>query len=114
MFGSVLDAEHLFGRIDAMSRTRVRRRRLTLALSLTLVAAAWAGPAVGALGSGEDPVRIARSSYVVREGDTLWSIARRLAPDGDPRPIVDELATANGVDGGWIVPGQTLVVSAGS
>jgi nucleoid-associated protein YgaU len=96
-----------------MSRTRVRRRRLALAVSLTLVAAAWAGPAVRALGS-TDPVRIARSSYVVREGDTLWSIARRLAPDGDPRPIVDELATANGVDAGSIVPGQTLVVSAGS
>ena len=97
-----------------MSRTRVRRRRLTLALSLMLVAAAWAGPAVRALGSTEDPARVARSSYVVREGDTLWSIARHLAPDGDPRPIVDELATANGVDAGSIVPGQTLVVSAGS
>jgi nucleoid-associated protein YgaU len=114
MFGSVLDAEHLFGRMDTMSRTRVRRRRITLAVSLTLVAAAWAGPAVRALGSTEDPVRIARSSYVVREGDTLWSIARRLAPDGDPRPVVDQLATANGVDAGSIVPGQTLVVSAGS
>ena len=97
-----------------MSRTHVRRRRLTLAVSLTLVAAAWAGPAVRALGSTERPVRIARSSYVVREGDTLWSIARRLAPDGDPRPIVDELATANGVVAGALMPGQTLVVSAGS
>jgi LysM repeat protein len=51
---------------------------------------------------------------VVREGDTLWSIARRLAPEGDPRPIVDELATANRIDAGSIVPGQALVVSAGS
>jgi nucleoid-associated protein YgaU len=97
-----------------MSRTRVRRRRLTLAVSLTLVAAAWAGPAVRALGSTEDPVRIARSSYVVREGDTLWSIARRLSPGGDPRPVVDELATSNGVDAGALMPGQTLVVSLGS
>lgn len=97
-----------------MSRTRVRRRRLTLAVSLTLVAAAWAGPAVRALGSTEDPVRISRTSYLVREGDTLWSIARRLSPGGDPRPVVDELATANSVDAGALVPGQTLVVSAGS
>jgi hypothetical protein len=97
-----------------MSRTRVRRRRLTLAVSLALVTAAWAGPAVRALGSTEDPVRVSRTSYVVREGDTLWSIARRLSPGGDPRPVVDELATTNGVDAGSIVPGQTLVVSAGS
>ena len=93
-----------------MTRTRVRRRRLTLTVSLALVAAAWAGPAVRALGSPE-PTRIARSSYVVREGDTLWTIARRLAPESDPRPIVDVLSTANGLDAGRIVPGQTLVVA---
>jgi hypothetical protein len=46
----------------------------------------------------------------VREGDTLWTIARRLAPESDPRPIVDVLSTANGLDAGQIVPGQTLVV----
>jgi len=97
-----------------MSRTRVRRRRLTLAVTLTLVAAAWAGPAVRALGSTEDPVRISRTSYVVREGDTLWSIAQRLSPGSDPRPIVDALSAVNGVDAGELVPGQTLVMSAGS
>jgi hypothetical protein len=93
-----------------MTRTRVRRRRLTLTVSVALVAAAWAGPAVRALGSPGQPTRIARSSYVVREGDTLWTIARRLAPGSDPRPIVDVLSAANGLDAGLIVPGQTLVV----
>jgi LysM domain len=93
-----------------MTRTRVRRRRLTLTLSVALVAAAWAGPAVRALGSPEQPTRIAGSSYVVREGDTLWTIAHRLAPGADPRPIVDVLSTTNGLDAGRIVPGQTLVV----
>lgn len=95
-----------------MTRTRVRRRRLTLTVSVALVAAAWAGPAVRALGSPERPTRVAGSSYVVREGDTLWTIARRLAPGSDPRPIVDILATTNGIDAGELVPGQTLVVSA--
>jgi hypothetical protein len=95
-----------------MSRTHVRRRRLILAVSLTLVAAAWAGPAVRALGSTDEPVRVARTSYVVREGDTLWTIALRLSPGADPRPIVDALATANDVEAGELVPGQTLVVSA--
>ena len=36
------------------------------------------------------------------------------APVDKPEMIVDELATANGVDAASIVPGQTLVVSAGS
>ena len=97
-----------------MTRTRVRRRRLTLTVSLTLVAAAWAGPAVRALGFPETPARVSQTSYVVREGDTLWSIARRLSPGSDPRPIVDLLSATNGVDAGRLVPGQTLVVSAGS
>ena len=94
-----------------MTRTRVRRRRLTLTVSLALVAVAWAGPAVRALGSPGTPARVSRTSYVVREGDTLWTIAQKLAPGSDPRPIVDLLSTMNGVDAGRLVPGQTLVVS---
>ena len=94
-----------------MTRTRVRRRRLTLTVSLTLVAAAWAGPAVRALGSTETPARVSQTSYVVREGDTLWSIARRLAPGTDPRRVVDLLSATNGIQAGRLVPGQTLVVS---
>ena len=109
MFGSVLDAEHLFGRMrhdsNACSPSTADPDGLAGARG-----AAWAGPAVRALGSPEGPTRIARSSYVVREGDTLWTIARRLAPESDPRPIVDVLSTANGLEAGLIVPGQTLVV----
>ena len=58
----------------------------------------------------ERSVTMARSSYVVREGDTLWSIAERLSPGHDPRPVVDALRQANGVDPGMLVPGSTLVV----
>jgi Tfp pilus assembly protein FimV len=97
-----------------MTRTRVRRRRVTLTVSLFLVAAAWAGPAVRALGSPETPARVSRTSYVVREGDTLWSIAQRLSPGSDPRQVVDLLSASNGVDASRLVPGQTLVVTAGS
>jgi LysM repeat protein len=45
---------------------------------------------------------------VVQPGDTLWSIARRLVPGGDVRPLVDRLAAANG--GTVLQPGQQLVV----
>jgi nucleoid-associated protein YgaU len=44
--------------------------------------------------------------YVVEQGDTLWSIARRLDPGGDPRPIVDRLAGQAG--GSALRPGQRL------
>ena len=82
-------------------------------MCLVLVGAAWAGPAVRAL-TPDRPVRVSRGAYVVHRGDTLWSIARRVSPGGDPRPLVDALAAANGLDGAGLVPGQSLVVPAGS
>lgn len=39
---------------------------------------------------------ITEDVYVVQPGDTLWSIAERVAPDQDPRPVVDELREING------------------
>ncbi|QXC62493.1 LysM peptidoglycan-binding domain-containing protein [Aquihabitans sp. G128] len=47
-------------------------------------------------------------TVTVRAGDTLWSIARRLRPTGDVRPLVDQLAEANG--GTAIAPGDRLVI----
>ena len=80
---------------------------------MVLVGAAWAGPALRAL-APDAPVRVDRTGYVVRRGDTLWSIARHLSPSGDPRSIVDSLSADNGISGGELVPGQVLVVSAGT
>ena len=58
------------------------------------VGAAWAGPALRAL-TPDPPARVAQSAYVVRQGDTLWSIAHRLAKGEDPRPLVDAISAAS-------------------
>ncbi len=92
-----------------MSRTRVRRRRLGVLVGLAVVAGVWAGPVANALG-GSAPAPVSSQSYVVRAGDTLWSIAGRVAADRDPRSVVDAIATASHVEPGAIVPGQTLVI----
>lgn len=47
-------------------------------------------------------------AYVVRPGDTLWSIATRLSPSSDPRPLVDHLAGE--LHGAALQPGEVLVV----
>ena len=51
-------------------------------------------------------------TYRVQKGDSLWSIAERLAPTEDPRPMVDAIARANGLAAGDLVPGQSLVIPA--
>jgi Tfp pilus assembly protein FimV len=45
-------------------------------------------------------------TVVVEPGDTLWSIAKRLAPGADPRQVVDALVKARGTTA--LVPGESL------
>ena len=54
------------------------------------------------------PAASAPAVYVVQPGDTLWSIARRLKPSGDIRPLVDALADRAG--SGPLVAGEALPV----
>jgi len=46
--------------------------------------------------------------YVVQPGDTLWSIAVRLDPSGDPRPTVQRLE--HQVGGDAVHPGERVVL----
>lgn len=95
------------------------RRRLAVALLLVLlgvgtvevvgwgaglVAARRPAPVTSIAGAGT--VSSLPAVYVVEPGDTLWSIAARLDPHGDPRPVVDRLADRAG--GAAIRPGQRL------
>jgi LysM repeat protein len=50
-----------------------------------------------------------KHTYVVRPGDTLWSVAQRTYA-GDPRQGVWELERRNHLVGATIVPGEKLVV----
>jgi LysM domain len=50
----------------------------------------------------------AHTPYIVQPGDTLWSIAVRLDPNGDPRPLVAQMADEVGGDA--VNPGEHLVL----
>jgi hypothetical protein len=74
-----------------------RRRFVATALGLgVLLAAAHAGAALG----GTTTTASERSPHVktvfAKQGDTLWSIAHRLAPKDDPREVVDALVASHG------------------
>jgi hypothetical protein len=95
--------------------TRFRRRRLLALLVVTAtglggVAAvrAFAGGTFGS-GDGDPPAPpITDDVYVVQPGDSLWSIAERVADGQDPRPVVATLREQHG--DAQLQVGQRLVI----
>jgi nucleoid-associated protein YgaU len=118
MFETSLDSEHVFGHHQAMGRTRVRRRRRIAAAKLSVaIGVVLSAPVAGALARHAKPAdpRVLPAKrweqvYVVRPGDTVWSIAVGAAGGADPRDVVDAIAVRNGIDAGAVVPGQALVI----
>jgi LysM domain-containing protein len=106
MFDSTLDTEQVFGHSRRMALARIRRRRI-VAVLVGAVLVLGLPAASGAMGE-DPPARTA--TYVVRRGDTLWSIAVRVSPGSDPRGVVDRIARTNHVDATGLVPGQELLL----
>jgi len=48
------------------------------------------------------------TTYTVKPGDTLWTIAERVAPTADPRPLVAQMAARIGSE--TVVPGERILV----
>jgi len=90
----------------------VRRRRTLLAV-MALALALLAFP-LGGFGGTSHTTESALAAnghhvtYTVRAGDTLWSIAQRADPTGDPRPIVSQLAAQLGTYS--VVPGEQVTI----
>jgi Tfp pilus assembly protein FimV len=86
------------------------RVRWVRVFAIVLVVAGFLLVAPGlAKGDGPADRPAPRVAYVVESGDTLWSIARRVAPGRDPRPVVDGLIEANDLRGG-LQAGQELSI----
>lgn len=52
------------------------------------------------------------SQTTVEPGDTLWSVAKRIAPDRDPRPLVSQLRRLNDLESAQLQVGQQLLLPA--
>jgi LysM repeat protein len=82
-------------------------------MSLVAVAAVLLGPAAGtAAASSAAATHMTATTLVVRPGDTLWSIATRVAPNADPRETITALRELNNLDQPAVYVGQRLIIPA--
>jgi hypothetical protein len=104
------------GQARVVSRATYWRLRAVVAVMVVVLVLvmAQAGAALGGSTpaaperhpAGHAAVEEAGHRTVVRPGDSLWSVAVRLVPGEDPRPVVDALAEAR--HGAVLTPGETI------
>jgi hypothetical protein len=71
-----------------------------------VLAVGHAGAALGGTSLAAPGARPRVVTHIVEPGDTLWSVARELAPGSDPRPVVDALSSER--HGAALTPGEKL------
>jgi len=90
------------------ARAVLRRRRLCaalLGLGLVLTVARAGAALEGTTLASPERLPHVRT-VVVQTGDTLWSVAHEIAPQSDPRGVVDQLVRARGTTA--LSPGDTI------
>lgn len=100
-------------RVTATSSPAVRltRRGRIAAFAVSLAALLAVVVGAGQIADASDQsVSAAHASVVVQSGETLWGIAKEVAPGHDPRLVVSQIRDLNDLGTRSIVPGQTLVV----
>jgi LysM repeat protein len=106
------------GRSSSGAEVRLTRRgrfvRFLGTVSVALLIGVLAlGRVVGAPARADvsvAPAPLLTQSVVVEQGDSLWIIAQRVAPQRDPREVIHEVRELNGLRSNLIQPGQVLIV----
>lgn len=99
-------------------RTRLRLTRrgravLTALVALPVVIGALLFALNGGMAAATGEQTHATFHYVtVQSGDSLWSVAERLAPKADPRNVIADLVSLNGLESAVVTPGQQLAIPA--
>jgi hypothetical protein len=101
------------GSTAAVRLRLTRRGRLVLVAAVTMLAV-LAGLTLGlgsSLAASSAPApHAARHTVIVAPGQTLWSLATRIAPHDDPRLVVAEIESLNHLGGASVQAGQQLLV----
>jgi LysM repeat protein len=91
------------------SSLRLTRRGRVVVVLATLILLSL-GLSVGHATLASGPEGASVRVHVVRPGETLWEIARRVEPGRDPRPVVFDICQLNDGDCAGLEAGQRLAV----
>ncbi|MGH3780740.1 MAG: LysM peptidoglycan-binding domain-containing protein [Pseudonocardiaceae bacterium] len=101
------------GGMAAASLPALRSGRLSRVVAAATVTVAVVG-GLGWIGQGAGPGIPGQTAVVrVGGGETLWDVARRVAPQSDQSAVVHRIRELNGMVGSAIEPGQRLQVPDG-
>lgn len=91
--------------------TRRGRALVVLLLAAVLFAAFSLGRSASqATGLSTEPTGPALEQTVVQPGESLWSVAQRIAPDNDPREVIAQIRRINDLESTRLVVGQQLLL----
>jgi nucleoid-associated protein YgaU len=101
-------------RSEALGSVRLTRRGRLVVFAASLAVAGGAFTMLGApAASTHTAYHPAKHRVVVQPGQTLWDIAKQVAPGQDPRVVIDEIVDLNALSSaGEIRAGQPLYVPA--
>jgi len=109
---------HAVPPLPATARVRLRLTRrgravlsALVALPLVIGALVFALNGGGAVATSEQ-THVSFQYVTVQSGDSLWSVAERVAPNADPRDVIADIVSLNGLDSAVVSPGQQLAVPA--
>ncbi|MEN2737859.1 LysM peptidoglycan-binding domain-containing protein [Microbacterium sp. X-17] len=113
---SSITAPTVFPRPATRLRLTARGRRVLAALvaaplAIALGFAILAGGNALASRDGGAPAG-SFATVTVGAGQSLWSIAEEVAPQADPRDVVDAIVRLNALGGTQVAPGQQLSIPA--
>jgi hypothetical protein len=105
----------LVGRGGLRSESRYAARRAVAQFVLVCVAAAVVVGALGLLGDVVRAVRVPATTGVVQvhAGESIWQVARRVAPSADPGAVAARIVELNDLGSPSVRGGQVLVSPIG-
>lgn len=94
----------------AVRLTRRGRFVLVLAVLVLALLAFTVGRGSSAQGATDGPARTTYVSTTVHAGETLWSVAQRVAPSQDPRTVIAAIQKLNHLHSSSLQAGQQLLL----